>query len=178
MGAKAKQAISGAERAIASMTGVVRQLKTHFDAMYAQQGQSIDLKLAMAKHFQTTYPGEDNLRARVGQDNKLLKFMGDIAESKAKASNFQRDCLLDLQNFEEEGEKIIAALNKVTELIQAKRAKRNEPTKNVIKKLVNKVKTKSLGDLVAERAKVIAVINELGPIIDHIKADINFRDKA
>jgi hypothetical protein len=62
-------------------------------------------------------------------------------------------------------------------LINAKRAKRNEPTKNIVKKIVNKAKTKSLGDLVKEKAKIMAAIEEIGPIVDEVRNDITFRKR-
>lgn len=177
MGAKAKAAIAGAERAIASMTKFVTEMKGHYDSMYAQQGKSIDAHMALASYVKDTYPKDENLTARAANDPKIKKFVDDIAAAKKLAGEFREACVADLENFSAEGDKIVAAVNKVTELINAKRAKRNEPTKNVLKKLVNKVKTKSLGDLVAEKAKVIAVIEQIGPIVDQVKNDIAFRKR-
>jgi hypothetical protein len=177
MGAKAKQAIAGAERAIASMTSVVADLKSHFAKMYQQQARSLDLHMALAKYVKDTYPDDSDLKARAADDPKIAKLVEDMAEAKAKGNGFFQSCLKDLKSFEAEADKIVEAANKVTQLINAKRTTRNAPTKNIVKKIVNKAKTKSLGDLVAEKAKILAVIKDIGPIVDQVKSDINFRNR-
>jgi hypothetical protein len=177
MGAKAKQAIAGGERAIASMTRVVADLKSHFVKMYEQKKRSLDLQIALAKYVKDTYPGDSDLKARAAEDREIAKLLGEVAEAKAKGNGFFQNCLDDLKSFEAEADKIVEAANKVTELINAKRAKRNEPTKNIVKKIVNKAKTKSLGDLVKEKAKIMAAIEEIGPIVDEVRNDITFRKR-
>jgi hypothetical protein len=175
MGAKAKRAIAGAERAIASMTQVAADLKSHFAQMYKQKGRHLDLQIELAKYVKNTYPGDSDLKARAAEDPEIARLVKEIAEAKAKGNGFFQNCLDDLDSFEAEADKIVDAANEVTKLINTKRAKRNEPTKNIVKKLVNKAKTKSLGDLVEEKAKILAAINEIGPIVDQVKRDINFR---
>lgn len=174
MGAKAKAAIAKAERAIDSMTKLVAKLKADYDKMYAEQGRAIDLHMEWASYFQKKYPGETDMRARARTDETISEYMVKIAATKKAAADLKADCRAGLDAFTAEGDKIVEAVNQVTALINAKRAKRNS-SNNVVKKLINKVKTKSLGDLVAEKEKVIKVINDIGPVVDQVKNDINFR---
>jgi hypothetical protein len=177
MGAKARAAIANAERAAASMTQYVADMKNHLDEMYTQQGVSIDAQIALAKYVGDTYPNESNLPARSRQDPKLRELAAAVVTAKKKVQKEKDACRKGLDGFEEEGDKIVDALNQLTALINAKITKRNEVVRsNVFKKLIVKSKTKSLGDLQDEKRKVLAVVNEIGPIVDQIRADPNFRN--
>jgi hypothetical protein len=145
MGAKAKAAILEANQCLTRITTALNNTMQAFQGMVAQKKGKKDTVVQLAKYAQKKYPGVMDLTPHVATDPILQEIQNGIDKCREKIAGFRRDSqaqLLLLDQYVAEGKK---ALEKLDDLIIAK-AKQQKEAKG-LKKVMAKLKTKSLGDL-------------------------------
>lgn len=153
MGAKSKQAIEQAGAAIAAILAAANSLAENYKQLQQARSASIDAKLALANYI-TNNKGGSDLALRARTDPQIAEKYHAVLAGRADVERICRLCADDHERGVTAVNQLIAAKQKLVDLINAKQRVRNQKTGNIIKKIGNLVKTKSLGDLKAEYARL------------------------
>lgn len=159
MGAKAKQAITQAASALSDVENAAKSLETNYKALHAANKTSVEFNIAAAtKRTDVKSAKTDQDRRKIAEE--VLKLEQSWETAHARCAQLRGACRDDMKNVRASAEPLKAALKTLETMIIAKYRKRNE-SKNVVKKLVNMAKTKSLGDLMAENDRIVKAVKAI-----------------
>jgi hypothetical protein len=165
MGAKAKQAIAEAQTVIKEMNDLIDDFIARYQQIATESKERLTKKLELSQYAGEHYKGDDNFRDHAKDDPKMAEMIREIEESGTRIRQLEQMCVHDYEEIREGQDRLTTVLQKLQALIDTKQAKRDKKT-NVIKKLVNLTKTKSLGDLKTERDRIWVAFDRVRQTLD------------